>query len=33
MVKVHDGKIAEAWNNYDFLDLHQQLGQQLVPAS
>ena len=21
-VKVRDGKIAEAWNNYDFLDLH-----------
>lgn len=32
MVRVADGKIAEAWNNYDFLDLYQQLGQKLCPA-
>ena len=32
MVKVSDGKIAEAWNSYDFLDLYQQLGQKLAPA-
>ncbi len=32
MVKVADGKIAEAWNNYDFLNLYQQLGQKLTPA-
>ena len=32
MVKVADNKIAEAWNNYDFLQLYQQLGQQLSPA-
>ena len=33
MVKVRDGKITEAGNNYNFLDLHQQLGQQLMPDS
>ncbi len=32
MVKVDNGKIAEAWNNYDFLNLYQQLGQKLTPA-
>lgn len=32
MVRIQDGKIAEAWNNYDFLSMHQQLGQKLVPA-
>ena len=32
MVRVSQGKIAEAWNNYDFLNLYQQLGQKLVPA-
>ncbi|MBD2700259.1 ester cyclase [Spirosoma sp. BT702] len=32
MVRTKDGKIAEAWNNYDFLDLYQQLGQKLTPA-
>jgi len=32
MVKVVDGKIAEAWNNYDFLNLYEQLGQKLMPA-
>ena len=31
MIKVADGKIAEAWNNYDFLNLYQQLGQKLTP--
>ena len=31
MVRVSQGKIAEAWNNYDFLNLYQQLGHQLVP--
>ena len=30
MVRVKDGKIAEAWNNYDFLSMYQQLGQELV---
>ncbi|MDO9374633.1 MAG: ester cyclase [Bacteroidota bacterium] len=32
MVRVADGKIAEAWNNYDFLNLYQQLGQKLSPT-
>ena len=31
MVRVEDGKIAEAWNQYDFLNLYQQLGQKLAP--
>ena len=31
MVRVKDGKIAEAWNNYDVLNMHQQLGQNLTP--
>lgn len=30
MVKLADGKIADAWNNYDFLNMYQQLGQKLV---
>jgi predicted ester cyclase len=32
MAKLADGKIAEAWNNYDFLTLYQQLGQKLTPS-
>lgn len=32
MVKVVDGKIGAAWNNYDFLNLYEQLGQKLMPA-
>jgi predicted ester cyclase len=32
MVRVKDEKIAEAWNNYDFLELYQQLGQKLTPV-
>ena len=32
MIKIEDGKIAQAWNNYDFLNLYQQLGQQLTAA-
>jgi len=32
MVKVVDGKIAAAWNNYDFLNLYEQLGQKMMPA-
>ena len=31
MVKVSNGKIAEAWNNYDFLNMYQQLGHVLTP--
>ena len=33
MVKVEDGKIAEAWNNYDFLNMYQQIGHKLAPMS
>ena len=33
MVRVEDGKIAEAWNHYDFLGMHQQLGQVLTTLS
>ncbi|MBC7829951.1 MAG: ester cyclase [Chitinophagaceae bacterium] len=32
MVKIVGGKIAEAWNNYDFLNLYEQLGQKLTPV-
>ncbi len=32
LVRVEAGKIAEAWNHYDFLDMYQQLGQVLMPA-
>lgn len=31
MVRIEDGKIAEAWNHYDFLNMYQQLGQVLTP--
>jgi predicted ester cyclase len=30
MVRYEDGKIAEAWNHYDFLSMHQQLGRVLA---
>jgi steroid delta-isomerase-like uncharacterized protein len=26
IIRVHDGKIVEAWNNFDFMSLNQQLG-------
>ena len=26
MVRVKDGKIAEAWNEFNFMDMYQQLG-------
>lgn len=32
MVKIDQGKISEAWNNFDFLNLYQQLGQKLTAA-
>ena len=32
-IKVNDGKITEAWNNFDFLSMHQQLGFALMPAA
>jgi predicted ester cyclase len=33
MVKVESGKIAQAWNNYDFMAMYEQLGQKMVPAT
>ncbi|WP_342085074.1 ester cyclase [Dyadobacter sp. OTU695] len=32
MIKVDNGKIAQAWNSYDFLSMHEQLGKKLVDA-
>jgi predicted ester cyclase len=32
MARIQDGKIAEGWNNYDFLSMYQQLGRTLVPV-
>jgi len=29
LVRIENGKIAEAWNHYDFLIMYQQLGQVL----
>ena len=29
-ITLKDGKIAEAWNNFDFMTMHQQLGFRLV---
>jgi predicted ester cyclase len=26
IVRVRDGKIVEAWNNFDFMGMFQQLG-------
>jgi predicted ester cyclase len=31
LARIEGGKIAEAWNHYDFLDMYQQLGQVLTP--
>ena len=31
MTKIKGGKIAEAWNHYDFLSMYQQLGHVLMP--
>jgi len=34
IVRVHEGKIVEAWNNFDFMTMFQQLGalQTIAPA-
>jgi predicted ester cyclase len=32
MARIQNGKIAEAWNNFDFLKMYQQLGYKLVQA-
>ncbi len=29
LIRIENGKIAEAWNHYDFLNMYQQLGQVL----
>jgi len=31
IVRVDDGKIVEAWNSFDFLNLHEQLGTFVMP--
>lgn len=31
LVRIENGKIAEAWNHFDFLNMYQQLGQVLTP--
>jgi predicted ester cyclase len=33
MAHIKDGKIAEAWNHYDFMTMYQQLGHKLTPPS
>ena len=30
MIRTQDGKLAEGWNNFDFLELYQQLGMRLT---
>jgi predicted ester cyclase len=30
IARTKDGKIAEVWNNFDFLSLYQQIGLKLV---
>ena len=30
LIRIENGKIAEAWNHYDFLNMYQQLGQTLT---
>jgi steroid delta-isomerase-like uncharacterized protein len=30
IARVNDGKVAESWNNFDFLTLYQQLGMKLT---
>jgi hypothetical protein len=29
IARIENGKIAEAWNNFDFLSMYQRLGMQL----
>ncbi|WP_165903816.1 ester cyclase [Hymenobacter gummosus] len=33
MVHLRDGQIYEAWNQFDFLQMYRQLGQELAPAN
>ena len=30
IVRVHDGKIVEAWNNFDFMNMFRQLGKLTI---
>ncbi len=30
MIRKEDGRIAEAWNNFDFLTMYQQIGMKLA---
>ncbi len=32
-VRIKDGKIAEGWNNFDFLSMYQQMGFKMVSAA
>ena len=32
MIRIKNGKIEEAWNSFDFLKMHDQLGFKLVLA-
>lgn len=32
MARISNGKIAEAWNQYDFLNMYNQIGLKLVPS-
>lgn len=32
MTRIKDGKIIEAWNQYDFMAMYHQLGHKMVPA-
>jgi predicted ester cyclase len=31
-VRIENGKIAEGWNNFDFMSMYQQLGFKMAPA-
>ena len=33
LARIEDGKIAEAWNHYDFMNMYQQLGHVLTPLT
>jgi predicted ester cyclase len=33
MLRIKDGKIVEAWNNFDFMSMFQQLGAIQPPPS
>ena len=33
IVRIRDGKIVEAWNNFDFMSMFQQLGALRLDAA